>query len=257
MSRFSRTVAIGLVCLMAAAVCRSASAQPGGRGPGGGFGAMSELFKPMDFFWARLLRSEKVQADLKLTDDQKAKLKELDDKTQTQYRELMPRDAMQALRDLSEDQLKAKIAEARKKIEKFDNDQQDAIEKIVTTAHLDRLEQIALQVRGLQSFDDKEVQDTVGLSADQKEKIKTLRDEATKKRSELFASGEWQGMREKMTTLQKDTDAKITAVLTAKQLEKFEKLKGPKIDGDPSELLGRGGFGGGRGGSRSGGATRE
>ncbi|MCY2991874.1 MAG: Spy/CpxP family protein refolding chaperone [Planctomycetota bacterium] len=249
MSCFARTVAIGLVCLMAAAVCRSASAQPGGRGPGGGFGAMGELFKSTDFFWARLLRSEKVQAELKLTDDQKAKLKELDEKTQAQFRELMPRgEAMQALRDLSEEQQKAKVAEARKKIEKFDNDQQDAIEKILKTDHLDRLEQIALQVRGLQAFEDKEVQDAVGLSADQKEKLKTLRDEATKKRSEIFASGDWQGMREKMTTLQKDTDAKITAVLTAKQLEKFEQLKGPKIDGDPSELLGRGGFGGRRGG---------
>ena len=54
-----------------------------------------------------------------------------------------------------------------------------------------------------------------------------------------------------MTTLQKDTDAKITAVLSKKQLDKFEELKGPKMDGDPSELLGRG-FGG-RGGPRSGG----
>ena len=180
MSRLARMFAIGLVCLMAVAVCRSASAQPGGRGPGGGFAAMSELFKSTDFFWARLLRSEKVQAELKLTDDQKTKLKELDDKTQTAFRELMPRDAMQSLRDLSEEQLKAKIAEARKKIEKFDNDQQDAIEKILTPTHLDRLEQIALQVRGLQALDDKEVQDAVGLNADQKEKVKGLRDEATR-----------------------------------------------------------------------------
>jgi Spy/CpxP family protein refolding chaperone len=245
MSLLLRSTAIGLVFVITAALDNSASSQePGGRPPSMGFGGMSGLFQPNDFFWARLLRSEKVQVDLKLTDDQKAKLKELDDKIQAQFRELMPsRDSMTAMRDLTTEQRDAKVAEMRKKIERLADEQQDAIEKLLSTDHIDRLEQIGLQVRGAQSLEDKEVQEALGLDAEQKDKIKKIREEATKKRSEIFAEGNFRDMRDKMTALQKDTDAKIMALLSPKQADKFDKLKGPKIEGDPSELLGRG-FGG-------------
>jgi Spy/CpxP family protein refolding chaperone len=250
MPRARFLLVLGLVSLFLLAAGFSAYAQPpsgrpGGPGTFGGFGAMGSIFSQNDFFWPRLLGSEKTQKELKLSDDVITKIKELDEARRNKFRELMPsRDAWQEMAKLSDKEKEAKAAEYRKKVEALSDEQQDAIEKLLNQTQIDRLEQVALQVRGAQALDDKEIQEYLKLTLSQREKIKAARDESTKKRDEIFQSGDWQGMREKMTNLQKETDAKVLAILTEKQAKDFEAVKGPKIDGDPTEWLGgRGGFG--------------
>ena len=87
----------------------------------GGMSAVVEAF-----FWGRLLRSEKVQKELKLEETQIAKLKELEEKNQGKIREFMAgRDVMKELREfgnLSDEQKEAKMAEVRKVFEKMADD---------------------------------------------------------------------------------------------------------------------------------------
>jgi Spy/CpxP family protein refolding chaperone len=241
------------VLLTIVAVCATVGAQPpGGRGPGGfgGFGAFGNVMQQAGelFFWARLLRSDKVQKELKLSDDQIAKFKEQDEKTQAKFREMMPSgpEAFAELAKLSDSEKEAKADEYKKKVEKAADEQQDLIEKLLTKAQIDRLEQIGIQVKGAKALNDKEIQEALGLTTKQRDDIKKLRDEETKKRAEIFASGDFRGMRDKLSALQKETDDKVVAVLTDKQKKDFEEFKGTKIEGDPAELMGRGfgGFGG-------------
>jgi hypothetical protein len=247
MLRTRSVLALGLVasCILTAGLSAHAQPPSGRSGGPGGFGGMGGIFKPDDFFWPRLLGSEKTQKELKLSEEVITKLKELDETRRNKFRDLMPsRDAWQELAKLSDKEKETKVAEYRKKVEALSDEQQDAIEKLLNQTQIDRLEQIALHVRGAQALDDKEIQEYLKLTLGQREKIKAARDESTKKRDEVFQSGDWQGMREKLAALQKETDAKALAILTEKQVKDFEALKGPKIEGDPADWLGgRGGFG--------------
>ena len=113
-----------------------------------------------------------------------------------------------------------------------------------------RLQEIYVQVNGTQALNDADVAAAIGLTDDQKAKMDTIRDEAGNERRDLFqnAGDDREGMMEKMTALQKQTEEKLVAVLSADQQTKFAELKGKPFD-MPEDAL-RGGFGGrgGRGG---------
>ncbi len=248
MSRGIRFVGLALAVIAVVALAGSAFGQggkPGGRGPMGFGGGMMQSPAAA---WGMLLRSEKVQKELELVDDQKAKLKEVADKYIAKLREAMPR--RQEGEELSREQREARFAEMRKKMEAMAEENKKAIEEVLLPHQIERLKQIALQLRGTQALNDKDVQEALGLTGDQKEKIKQVGEEMAKKRGELFGGGGGQGMREKFEALRKETDQKLMEVLTAEQKEKFEKLKGSKFEVDFRELMGGFGKPGGPGAKR-------
>ena len=233
MPRSLRFASIGLIAMAAMALCTTAWSQPGPGGPGrGGFG-MGGMQSPA-MMWGRLLQSATVQKELNLTDDQKDKLKEYSDKAQAAMRELFA-----GMRDLSADERAAKMAENRKKMDSQAEEAKKTIEGILLPNQLDRLKEVALQVRGPQALADKEVQTSVGLTDDQKDKIKTIGEDTMKKVQEVFSEGlDPQEARTKMQSLEKEAQGKVMEVLTAEQKEKFEKLKGVKLEIPAAELRG-------------------
>ncbi len=109
-----------------------------------------------------LLGRQDVQADLQLTDEQKAKLQEL---RQTSRQMFM--DAMQSAGDDQEARQKA-MQEVGKKLT-------DEVNKIITADQQKRLKEIGIQLNGSAALvDNKELQDQIGLTDDQKTKIKDL-----------------------------------------------------------------------------------
>lgn len=165
-----------------------------------------------------LLRSDVVQADLKLSDEQKESITKLQDKA---------REARSELQGLSGQERQTKLQELRK-------DQDEKIGGILNDKQKARLKEIGLQQSGAFALANKEVAEALKLTDDQVNKIKELNDGFRKDAQAAFQSaangGNPGSARDEITKVRKDTGEKIMAVLTDDQKAAFEKMKGEKID---------------------------
>lgn len=245
MSRVIRTMGWGLALAGALVLAGTAFGQPPGK-PGGrrpmGFGFGPGMMGGPGANWLMLLRVEKVQKELELVDDQKAKLREIGEQAMARMRELFPR--QEPGQELSREERQARSAEMAKRMAAANRETNKAIEEVLLPHQVERLKQISLQIRGAQALDDPEVARELGITDEQKQKFAQIREEAMNKGRELFGAGQAGNMRERFQRLRQETEEQILAVLTADQKEKFEKMKGPKFEIDPSDLMG--GFGGPR-----------
>ncbi len=243
-----RSSALALLALVVAAGSVFAQDAPGQRGRGdrgrfsggSGFGGLGS---------AMLLRVEKVQTELKLTADQQAKVKEIQDAARKEMGDLFS-----GIRDLPEDQRRAKFAEMREKGQAAAKATAEKIDGVLTTEQKARLEQITLQQRGTSALADPKIAESLGLSAEQKTKITDIYGAQREMMQEMFAGGQdlsreerakkFNENREKMQELRTETDKAVLEVLTADQKSKFEASQGAKFELDRSELFS--GFGGRR-----------
>jgi Spy/CpxP family protein refolding chaperone len=237
--------------LLASAVQAQDQAPPPGRrgmrgmmgGPGGpGMGSMGLLF---------LLRSEKVQKELQLTDNQKTKLEDADGEFREQMRDLFP-----SLQDLSDEERRTKMNEFQEKVEK-------KLGEILEPKQLERLDQIQLQVQGPMALTTPKVSKALEITDEQKEKIQSKLEEMQTKMGELFGSlrdlspeerrEKMPEMRDKMQQISKETGDQMLVLLTPEQRDKFDKMKGEKFESDLRDLFPRGPRGGGPPGGGPGG----
>jgi Spy/CpxP family protein refolding chaperone len=236
--------ALGLVSLYCAAAAQAA--EEGARPRRGGFGMPGGMMGGSSAqMWGFLLRTEQVQKELELVDDQKAKIKEIGDKAMAKMREAFG--DRNAMRNLSDEERKTRFEEMRKKMAPLAEETKKAIEEVLLPQQIDRLKQIALQVRGAAALEEKEVQEAIGVTPEQIDKMKSIRDAAMEKGRSVMeglrdASPEEQ--RTKMQEFRKQIEDEVMGVLTSEQKEKFDKMKGPKFELDLSALRPRGGPGG-------------
>ncbi len=266
MSRIPRALVLLVACSAILLLVASAQAQPGerrgkgprpGKGPrqgkvtariGGAFGAGQGL-----------LRSEQVQKELELVEDQKAKLKAIGEEMRTQMSELYS-----GMRDLKPEERRAKHAELREKSKGLAEKTGKKIQEVLLPNQRERLKQIQLQVRGIGALNDKEVSESLGITEEQKGKFKSLREEMQKKRQAAFGGfrnlspeerkkkmEEMRNLspeerqkksaeiREQAQKLQKEAVDQALGVLTSEQRESFEKMKGEKFELDRSKMLTR------------------
>jgi Spy/CpxP family protein refolding chaperone len=231
---FGITMPVLALCLLVGNV---AMAQ--GRGGRGGFGGGMFQMGP-----AQLLGFAQVQKELKMTDDQTAKVKEILDAARP------PRGGNGGVnfREMTEEQRTAFFAEARKKSDEAGK----KASELLTAEQNTRLKQIELWVQGTSALvQNAELAKQLNLTDDQKGAIKTINDESAKKIGELRQSAgrgasdeDRAKVREQTTALRTESDAECMAVLTDDQKAQFEKMKGPKFQLDYSQLgppRGRGG----------------
>jgi Spy/CpxP family protein refolding chaperone len=199
MTRLPMVFAMAVTAAMLAAL--SAQAQPAPGGGGGMRGGMMMI--PL----TRLVQVEKVAADLKLTSDQKEKLKALPPPTRDN---------------------------------RADVEKQAA--EILTPEQLERVKQIRLQLQGPVALASPEVAKALELTDEQRGKIQTVQQEAQAKMQEArqgardMTTEQRAEMMKKMQESRKETLEKILAVLTPEQKAKFEKMQGAKIELDMSAL---------------------
>jgi Spy/CpxP family protein refolding chaperone len=190
--------------------------------------------------WADLLRSEKVRHELDITAEQLEQLKGISKKAMEEARRAF--DEMQRLRDACPEERKAKFAEWAKKGRAQAEQTKEDIERVLSPRQLARLRQLAVQLRGTSALEDKQVQDELELTEEQKQQLKALRVGAVER---PFGAGlpaseeERQARREMIETARKLREQKALDILTAKQREKFEEMKGPKFDLSPLRPFGR------------------
>lgn len=233
--------------------------QPGGGfpgrggGPGGGPGFGGGDIGMM------LLALDEVQTELEVSPQQKEGLDKIAEKA---------REAGAAARggerpdfgNMSDTERQAFFDRIRKETEARAAEMKGQLEEVLLPQQIARLDEIKLQVRGIQALQDNEVTAKLNVTDDQKKKLAEIRDSQQDRMREMFQGGGGGGgdPRAAFQKLREDIEKETLAVLDTTQQAEFEKMKGEKFD--LPEGFGRFGGGGpggpggfGRGGGPGGG----
>lgn len=227
-----------------AACVDTVHAQGGGRGGRGGFGRFGRSTHQL-----QLATLPEVETELKLTDEQKTTIADLNDQFDDERRNQgfggggggggFSEEARAARAKMNAD-FAAKLNEA------LDEPQQK------------RIQEIYVQVNGASVLTDESVAAALVLTDEQKQALQDALADQRQAMQDAFQG--WQDMSDeertaKMDELSKARDEALLAVLTDEQKTQFEAMKGTALEVDLSPLRGRGfGGGGGRGrGGRGGG----
>jgi hypothetical protein len=246
-SKFLAVVAVTVIVAMASQI---AMAQNEGRRPrgnrGGGPGGPGGMMGPVPM--AMLATVDTVQSALKVSDEQKEKIKTINDET---------RDAMDAMRK----EFANGGRPDREKVRKVMDEASDKLGKVLDESQQKRLMGVFLQVNGARALMDPAVEKALDITGDQKDKLHEMlappQDGRADGRGDRGAAkgegkgeakgeggaGSFRERREKM-------DKEAMAVLTSDQKKKLDEMKGEKIDVDMSKLRGPGGGREGRGRDR-------
>lgn len=222
-----------VLIVVVAALAGSAMAQGGGGQRRGGQRGGGNQYSAMN-----LVRNEDVQKEIGITDDQKAKITDLQTSTRQKSQE--------ARQNAGDDQ-----AAAREATTKINEDAQKQLAAILTPDQVKRLKELQIQWGGLQLVSsDKQLQSDLGVTDDQKAKFADLRTKQQQAMTDARANanGDRQAMMEAMQKLQKDNDAAINQILTDDQKAKLATMGGKPMAKPASLTQGRRGGGGGRGG---------
>jgi Spy/CpxP family protein refolding chaperone len=207
MQKLGRISLVVAVLAMASGSALAQEQQRQRQRPGGGFGGGTTF----------LLQQKSVQDELKLSEEQVKKIKELSDKQRESFR---------GLRDLSQEERRTKMEEARKANEK-------AVAEILKPEQLKRVKQISLQQQGARALANPEVAKTLNLTSEQTDKIKKIQEEARAARGERGQRGRLdEEARKKLEEARKATNEKIMNVLTAEQKTKLKELTGEPFKGE-------------------------
>ncbi len=178
---------------------------------------------------ASLLRSEKVQTELKLTDDQKAKVTAITDK----YKDDLAAARSAQDRDKSRELTKSMNADLEK-----------ALPDILNADQTKRLNQLVVQASGLDAFSKDDVKTALKLTDKQSKDIDDQKAAVTKDAEDLMkdVGTDRQKRREagqKVQTLRKDAMDKVLASFTDDQKKAWDGLTGDKFTFDFGRQGGR------------------
>jgi hypothetical protein len=166
-----------------------------------------------------LLLNESVQKELKLSDEQLLKVKEVIHDVRQKHRP-----EMEKLRDRLK-LLETMRASGEEVLKKMDG--------ILTAEQIKRFKQIRLQKDGLRAFSDKEVEAALRLTEEQKSRIKALTEELSQRAKQTLEEGtgsNFESALRKLTALRKDLLQKAVDGLEAEQKKAWKELTGEPFE---------------------------
>ena len=161
-----------------------------------------------------------IQKELKLSDEQLSKLKDVLGKVMVKYDDVLAK--FQKAPPTPE--------EAEKLSKALTEDSQKAIAGVLDAKQVKRFKQILWQSIGITSLLDPEVQKELKLSDEQTKKLTEIFKESGKKWLEMVKKPEPE---EKFKALIKELEDQATGVLTEEQQKSYKELKGPKFELSP------------------------
>lgn len=232
-------IALGLLLCGALAMAQSGGRQWGGRGGFGGRGD-NEL---------GLLRRADVQKDLQLSGDQKTKVDDLLTSMRGQRGERGNRqgqrgDRRQGGQDPANRPTDAERQARRAQQEARRAEMQKKVAEILSATQVSRLHEISIQLRGSMALLDPKVQQAVGLSSTQLEKIKGLQEKMREASQSVMEKAQGQEItreqvRESMQKNSAIMKEELAKLLTSEQAAKLKALGGAPFAADPDEDDGR------------------
>ncbi len=177
-----------------------------------------------------LLRIEQVQKELKLKDDQIARIKTISEKLRTEMRAQYTE--LRKIKD--ETERRAKMTELRTQYESKSRKQ---IQDVLAREQMGRLYQIRAQYRAVaETLSSKYVADKLKLTDDQKKKIAKISADSRTKQSAIYRTmrGADEKKRaeasKKLREMRAEADKQALELLTDEQGKAFEKMKGKKFE---------------------------
>jgi Spy/CpxP family protein refolding chaperone len=168
-----------------------------------------------------MVDNERVQKELRLTDDQTTKCKAVYAKIQAKYQETFeklraqkqPQQILDLTKSVNQETLKAFAA-------------------VLTPAQLKRLQQIDLQQRGALAFQEPEIAKVLKLTDDQVDLIKTINADAAKEMRDSFVNpqAKLEEVGKKIGELRKETMERVNALLTEEQRKTWQEMAGPAFE---------------------------
>lgn len=212
-----KIIHLAVVFTVAVVMASAVWAQRGGRmGGTGGFRA-NLLF---------LAGQKSVQDELKMTEEQVKGVEKLAEKSREGFK-----GGFKDFKDLSDEEKKAKMEERVKEMTEKGKENDKAVAELLKADQVKRLKQIALQQQKTSAFTSSDVAEALKFTDEQKEKIKTIQEDARKERGEL-KGGDREENKKKYETLQKATEEKLQGVLTDDQKSKWKELQGEAFTGE-------------------------
>jgi len=179
-----------------------------------------------------LLANKSVQEELKLTPDQIQKIREIPQSVYSKHQEEL--DVFERKLGGKEQQKKSEtFAQMRLKIIE---EASKAQEEILNPQQKKRLKEITLQQRGTGAFSEEEVQNALNLTADQKDKIKTIDNDFHKQWREVLPPSAFSNRADlaerfkKLAVLRKESVDKVLAILTDDQKKKYKEMAGAPFE---------------------------
>lgn len=177
----------------------------------------------------RLITNKSVQDELKLSQDQVGKVKDIGDKIQAKFNEERTK-----LRELSQEERIQKIQAINKAVGEETYKQ---LKDVLSADQVKRLKQIEMQQRGIGLFNDADIQKTLKMTDEQKAKFKTMGEDADKAmRGVRQGITDLQGFQEafkKMGNLRKEYMEKARDALDSEQKKQLKEMVGEWYDLKP------------------------
>ncbi len=221
-----RTMVGGLLLLLIASAV--SAQQPPRRGPGGfGFGGMRGEASP-----ATLLAIPEVRKELATTDEQNTRIDECIAALQEQSRAIFGN--FQELQSLPAEERFKRFAEAGERIQEARDKVAEKAATILDQAQLARLEQLRLQREGVMALVRTEVTDRLGLSVEQREKLRAIQEEsrntgAGARNFQEMSDDERRELFSQMQERRRKAEADMLLVLNSDQKSKLTELKGAEF----------------------------
>jgi Spy/CpxP family protein refolding chaperone len=203
MRTFGKSIlALGVLCLFAS----QAHAQQRGFGMGGGL---------------QLYMNSGVQKEIKLTEDQVSKVREIVTDIRGKYQ-----DKLQEARDAQDREKSMKLNQ------EMMADAKKAMAEVLKPEQVKRFTEIQMQQMNVMAFQNPEVQKKIALTDDQKEKIKGINDDAMADRREIMQGfqDDREGTMKKLAEFNKGLMAKVTALLTDDQKKTWKEMTGEPFE---------------------------
>ena len=211
-----RTRVLLTAALVFAAVGSAQAQRPGGGGfPGGGGGGGGGGMNIRSL----IMTSKPLQDELKISEDQAAKFKELAEKQSEAMKGVV------AFGGDEEEQIAA--MEIRLKLMK---ERVAFVKATLSAEQQKRLGQIEKQALGSGAFTNAKVAKELGVSEEQTETIKTINTDMQKEMRELFQGGFDAESQKKVALMRTETQEKIVKVLTDDQQKKWKEMTGETFD---------------------------
>lgn len=175
---------------------------------------------------AQLASLPDVQTELKLNDEQKTRVTEVNDQLREDRRELFGTafDRWSAIQG---------------RMDELHNEASQKVDEVLDPAQRKRLQEIAVQQNGPRSLQDPAVVAELGLSEEQRTKLSAAVAENTKEFETAFGKSDRESWRERAENLANNAESRLMDVLNDEQKTKLEQLKGEPCEVDLSQLFRR------------------